>query len=214
MLLALILVGSYLVGAIPFGYLVARAKGIDIFKVGSGNIGATNVTRALGRGAGLLVLVLDMLKGVIPAVVAYQVLGRQELAFLAGAFAVVGHTLSPFLRFKGGKGIATGMGALIGTSPLVALGAALVFIVLMIITRIVSFSSLIGAILVIPLAIFFRDPPLLIAAYVLVVLFIIYRHRANIKRLREGTEPKLVFGKDNSAATPAESAEQPMGDEV
>src|SRR5579859_1780423 len=119
MLFAL-LVAAYFIGSIPVGYLVSRAKGVDILKVGSGNIGATNVWRVLGWPLGSTVLLLDVVKGLLPALAGYQLLNGQLDAFVVGMGAVAGHSLSPFLKFKGGKGVATGLGVLVGTSPWVA----------------------------------------------------------------------------------------------
>src|SRR5436309_2849877 len=106
MLTVLLIIGAYIVGAIPVGFLVARARGIDILHFGSGNIGATNVHRALGKWLGLLVFFLDVSKGMVPAAIAFYLTASQGLAFAAGMAAVAGHCLSPFLGFKGGKGIA------------------------------------------------------------------------------------------------------------
>lgn len=191
MTLAVLLACAYLLGAIPFGFLIARAKGVDIRTVGSGNVGATNVLRALGKGPAIVVFVLDVLKGLIPAYVGHRLLGQTEWAFAAGASAVIGHSLSPFLGFKGGKGIATGLGALIGSTPLVAGGAAAIFLLMMSATMIVSISSVMGALSILPLGVLFRDPPSLYPAYLFFGLYLAYRHRSNFERIRQGIEPLL-----------------------
>src|SRR5438270_2992906 len=165
MLLTALLIGGYIVGSIPFGYLVARARGIDILQFGSGNIGATNVYRALGKWLGLLVFLLDVSKGMVPAAIAYSVTSSQGAAFSVGMAAVVGHCLSPFLKFKGGKGIATGLGAVLGSAPFVALGAFAVFIICMVLTRWVSLSSIAAALTIVPLGLYFGESPLLLWSF-------------------------------------------------
>lgn len=196
-----LLVGAYFLGSIPVGYLVARAKGIDIMSRGSGNIGATNVMRELGRTAGLIVFVLDALKGYIPAAVAHYAFERpdwlgssQEFAFIAGAFAILGHCLSPFLGFKGGKGVATSLGVIIGTSPLLAGTIFGIFLLMLLFTRYVSLSSIVAVTALPILGWVYKDPATLIGAYIALMLLVIYRHRSNIERLRNGTERKFTFG--------------------
>lgn len=191
MTLALLVVGAYFLGSIPFGFLIAKSRGVDIRTVGSGNIGATNVLRALGKGPAIAVFFLDISKGVIPAALGHALFSRTDLAFAAGVAAVVGHSFSPFLGFKGGKGIATGLGALIGSTPLVAAGAAAVFALSMAITMIVSISSVLGALSILPFGVLVGDPPALYPAYLLFGLYLTWRHRSNIGRLRDGTEPLL-----------------------
>lgn len=202
MTLAILLLGSYLLGAIPFGFLIARAKGVDIRTVGSGNVGATNVLRALGKGPAFVVFLLDVLKGLVPAYIGHLLLNQTEYAFAAGAAAVIGHSFSPFLGFKGGKGIATGFGALIGSTPLVAGGAAAIFLLMMSATMIVSVSSVVGALSILPLGAWVKDPPALYPAYLLLGLYLAYRHRSNFDRIRRGTEP-LLGQKSREDAAPS-----------
>lgn len=203
--LALLLLGAYLLGAIPVGVLVARAFGVDIMKIGSGNIGATNVGRALGKKAMIPVFLLDLLKGLIPTLVARSLFpDRQEFWFLAGAMAIIGHSFSPFLKFKGGKGISTALGMTIGTSPFVALCAFVLFSSTLATTRFMSLASIVGVISTLPLGIFFKDSPWVLGGYGLMSTFIIYRHRANLKRLKEGTEPKFTFNKTIDAPKSSE----------
>jgi len=203
-LIPLLLVAAYVVGSIPFGYLIARANGVDILKAGSGNIGATNVYRVLGstrqgKWLGLGVFLLDVLKGFLPAATGYYLLGHSQLwAFLIGMGAVAGHCLSPFLGFKGGKGVATGLGVVFGSCPLVAASAFGIFLISMALTRFVSLSSLIAAIALVPLGFAFQVHYVLIWAFAALALFVFYRHRPNIKRLLSGDEPKFVFKSDNT----------------
>lgn len=194
---------AYFIGSLPFGVWVSRAQGVDIFKVGSGNPGATNVARALGKKWGLIVFALDVLKGVVPAVAAQFLIKEpvggislQALWFVAGLGAVVGHCLSPFINFKGGKGIATALGVGLGACPLIAGGAFAVFLIVFAITRYVSLSSMIAAISAVILGwVIPHQARELVPLYALVAIFLIYRHRANIRRLMNGTEPKFGFKK-------------------
>lgn len=184
-------IGSFFVGSLPFGYWAGKSKGVDIRTQGSGNVGATNVYRVLGRKLGFLVFVLDIAKGYVPAAVAGLLFQSKEVALLIGAVAIAGHCLSPFLGFKGGKGIATGLGAILGASPLVALGAFVIFVVCLAIGRYVSVASLVSSAAIPPIAYFVGDPAPLLVAYVAMTAFVWVRHRSNIGRLLAGTEPKF-----------------------
>lgn len=204
-----ILLVAYLLGSIPTGYTAARLlKGIDIREHGSGSTGATNVLRTLGKGPGLLVLVVDMLKGVLAIALVYWVFtlaatrnfvppsvdASSLLAWmvaLAGLAAVLGHSKSIWLGFTGGKSVATSLGVLLAMSWQVALGTVGVFGVMLALSRIVSLSSIAGAIAVSILMLVLRQP----LAYQLFAvaggLYVILRHRSNIERLLAGTEPRL-----------------------
>lgn len=190
MILALLIVGAYFLGAIPVGYLVGKAKGIDIRAVGSGNIGATNVLRTLGKGPGYAVFLADVLKGLIPAMVARQFGFGNDLCFVVGLGAVFGHSLSPFLGFKGGKGIATGLGAMLGSVTLVGFTSFAMFTLLMALTMTVSLSSIVAAISL-PIWGFVYNESWPIRIVLLVMgAYIVYRHKSNIDRIRQGAEPK------------------------
>lgn len=204
--LVLLALGAYLIGSIPFGFLVARAKGVDIRTVGSRNIGATNVFRTLGKGPGILTFVLDVLKGYLPAallpcLVLHLVpdLGWSEanLRLLGGLMAVVGHTRSVFLGFKGGKGVATSAGMLIGIAP-GAVGIAFAsWVVAFLVTRYVSVASILAAAVLgvlMWLSPFFVNLPTAVLL-TLLALSVILRHHANIKRLLQGTESRFAFTK-------------------
>jgi glycerol-3-phosphate acyltransferase PlsY len=188
---ALILIFSFFIGSIPIGFLVAKSRGIDIRKEGSGNIGATNVLRVLGKGPGIAVFVADILKGLIPSVIALNLMGSKEWAFGAGMTAVLGHTFSPFLKFKGGKGIATGLGMLLGSSTVVGLGAFGLFCLVMAATMMVSASSVVAGLSLPLIGIALGHPPGAMFFYVLMMLVVVIRHIPNIKRIKEGTEPVL-----------------------
>lgn len=200
-----LLVLSYFIGAIPVGVMVARAKGIDITKEGSGNVGATNIARVLGKKAGAVCLVLDVLKGFIPALVFQIIVSRpifgfgfpsQEFGLICGGMAMVGHMFSPFLKFKGGKGIATGLGMLVGSSPLVGVWVLFSFLVVAFATRIVSLSSLVAVAVMVIAGLLVTPPPLFWIVYLALGAFIYYKHWPNIQRLMKGTEPKFSFGKE------------------
>ena len=192
---------AFLAGSIPFGLLVARMKGVDIRKHGSGNIGATNVLRVVGKPYGIAVFILDFLKGLLPVLWAGHALAGHPQADWIGLgtalAAILGHNYSPWIGFKGGKGIATSAGALMALFP-VALGVALVvWFVLFKTTRYVSVASM-GAAAAIPLALFGQKllawrPPTWpeIGFGVLVAFLAIWRHRSNIRKLMAGQESRF-----------------------
>ncbi|MGA2172960.1 MAG: glycerol-3-phosphate 1-O-acyltransferase PlsY [Sedimentisphaerales bacterium] len=206
-----ILLGAYLLGSVPFGLLIAAGHGIDLRKVGSGNIGSTNLSRALGRKWAYVCFVLDLAKGLLPTVAAGVWLGgltagtKGLLTWLAvGCAAVIGHMFPVYLRFKGGKGVATSFGVALGLWPyytLCAAGALLVWIVFVLIWRYVSLASLAAAIAfpviltsaiaLIPGWRFSELWPLLIVATAIPVLVFV-RHRENVVRLLAGTETKVL----------------------
>lgn len=188
---ALLCIGAYLLGSIPFGFLIARANGVDITRVGSGNTGATNVHRALGWKAGVPVLLLDIAKGLVPPLIARALGCSIEIACLAGISAVLGHCFSPFLRFKGGKGIATMLGVALGTTPVVAAIGLGAFLLVVLATRYVSLGSIVAVLAAVVAAFALRTGPVISTVYVAVALFIIYKHRSNIGRLMKGEEPKI-----------------------
>ncbi len=213
MTFSILLLVSYLLGAIPVGVLVARARGVDILKAGSGNIGATNVGRVLGKGPGLAVWGLDVLKSLAPTLVARALLHERLIGldpqtqwFLVGTAAILGHCASPFLRFKGGKGISTALGAIVGTEPLVALCCFALFAVTLATTRYMAIASTVGVMSVVLFSLLFGVTPQLLPIFLSLALFVAYRHRSNFRRLKEGTEPRFSFKK--AGAPPEGSALQ------
>jgi glycerol-3-phosphate acyltransferase PlsY len=182
---------SYLLGSVPFALLIGRLHGVDIRLHGSGNVGATNVVRVLGRGPGILCFVLDFLKGAGPVAAALALGLPLWGALLAATAAILGHSRSIFLGFKGGKSVATGAGALVALSPLAGLGALLVWGAVFLASRIVSLAS-IAAALALPLLMVLTRQPIEVVAFAAAVSgYVIARHRANIQRLREGREPRM-----------------------
>lgn len=205
---------AYVIGSIPFGLLVGLAKGIDVRKGGSGNIGATNVGRQLGKKFFFIVFFLDMLKSLIPMAIASAIVARIPveqrdfklylLWLCVGFAAVMGHMFSVFLKFKGGKGVATSAGVMLGLWPYFTLPgflAIVVFIVVFMATRYVSLGSMLGAcsfpIFYVIVGLMKRWSPLhdqlpLLIFAILIALMIVYKHRTNIQRLLAGTENRFV----------------------
>ncbi len=181
----------FLFGSIPFGYVIGKLKGVDVRQHGSGNIGATNVSRVLGKKYGALVLLLDALKGAFPVLTVKLAGLPEEYQVLSGLFAVLGHCFSPFLKFRGGKGVATGLGAFIVISPKITLLAFFIFLVVFFLTRYVSLSSITAA-LTYPLLYRFLEKPseLSFILVSLTALVIVVKHHSNIKRLLKGEEKK------------------------
>ena len=190
---ALTAIASYLLGSIPTGYLFAKAKGIDIRTVGSGNIGATNAFRVLGKTIGITVLLIDLLKGFVACrYVAFGPTAPSEAhQMIAGLFAILGHNYTCWLRFKGGKGIATSAGVLLALVPAGFAIAATVFFVVLAMSRYVSLSSIIAAI-VLPIGVWLAGGTTrMIVLTTFLSLMAIYKHRANIQRLIAGTESRI-----------------------
>jgi glycerol-3-phosphate acyltransferase PlsY len=194
----IVIVLSYFIGSIPFSYIVPKVFGkIDIRSVGSGNTGTTNVVRTLGLKIGALAFFGDYIKGVIPAFLGLQILGFNG-ALIAGTVCVLGHCYPVWLNFKGGKGIATSVGVLTVTFPYMALGLLIWQFAVIFATKYMSLASITSALFFpISVLIFRDDMPSKIFA-VFLGGFVIYRHRANLKRLLNGTEKKLTIGKKDA----------------
>ncbi|MEQ2525271.1 glycerol-3-phosphate 1-O-acyltransferase PlsY [Bacillaceae bacterium CLA-AA-H227] len=190
-----IIILAYLLGSIPSGLIAGKARGIDIRQHGSGNLGATNTFRVLGVKAGIIVTLVDILKGTLATLLPFLLHQTDEThALVAGLAAVVGHMFPIFASFKGGKAVATSGGVLLGYVPLMFLVIVVVFLISLYITKYVSFSSIIAAVTAFIYAIVFSggDIPLIIVA-TLLAGFVIYRHRANIVRIKNKTEPKIKW---------------------
>lgn len=192
MLIALLIILAYVIGSIPSGLVVGKlAKGIDIREHGSGNLGATNAFRTLGVKAGSVVIAADILKGTLAAALPY-LLHVPIHPLLAGVAAVIGHVFPVFAKFKGGKAVATSGGVLLFYAPLLFVTMVAVFFVFLFLTKFVSLSSMLTGIYTIIYCLFVKDPYLLIVV-TLLTAFVIYRHRANIKRIINKTEPKIKW---------------------
>jgi glycerol-3-phosphate acyltransferase PlsY len=194
----LLVVAAYLIGAIPFGYLVARAAaGIDIRTVGSGNIGATNVGRTLGFRFFVLVFLLDMAKGLVPTLTFPRLAALPELPVLVALATILGHNFPVYLGFKGGKGVATSLGALLALDPVAGVASAAGFGVFLAVTRYVSLSSILGGVVFVATHFLRTSAPwareqraMSVLTVVLLVLMVV-RHRKNVSRIATGTEPKV-----------------------
>lgn len=205
-----LIVASYLIGSIPFSYLVARAaSGTDIRQAGSRNVGATNVARTAGKGAGILALCLDLAKGYSAVMLARWMVMRPEWPFaaispsplhsremwiaLSGLIAVLAHMFPVWLRFHGGKGVATAAGVFLALDPIVAAAAAIVFLIVIAVTRFVSLGSIVAA-ASIPLFLRFlaHDAPFWrIVISIVIALAVIMKHHSNIARLTQGAERRM-----------------------
>jgi len=194
---------AYLLGSIPFGLLLTKALGHgDVRKVGSGNIGATNVARAAGLRAGVFTLVLDVAKGAGAVLLAEKLSNDSATWMMIAAFtALLGHCFPIWLKFEGGKGVATAAGVFLVLSPFSCLAAVVLFLLVVIFWRYVSLGS-VSAAAAMPLLIYFlwapgHAPPRAVTSGTLaVVLLVIYKHRGNLQRLLEGAEPKFAFSKN------------------
>jgi acyl phosphate:glycerol-3-phosphate acyltransferase len=194
MILALVVVAAaYLVGSIPFSFLVARAFGVaDVRRVGSGNVGATNVLRSAGRGAAAAALGLDAAKGALAVALALRLApGHPVLPALAAGAAVVGHVYPVWLGLRGGKGVATGLGAFAMLEPVAALIAVPIFGLTVATTQFASLGSVVGAASLALLALVFRGPDPVAIAAIATAALIVLRHRSNLRRVLDGTEPRV-----------------------
>lgn len=192
---ALAIGAAYIVGSIDFAVIIARMNGVDIHNVGSGNPGASNVLRSIGRVPAALVLVGDTVKGVIGAAMGMIASGAAdpqiEWAFLAGLFAVIGHCYPIFHRFRGGKGVATGLGVLFFTAPLVGLIVVVSWVVLVKLTKTASISSLIVTFAAIPLAVWQGVAGMSLVWLLATIALVVWRHKGNIQRVLQGSEQKV-----------------------
>jgi glycerol-3-phosphate acyltransferase PlsY len=194
---------AFLMGGVPFGVIAARAKGVDLRKTGSGNIGATNVLRSVGKGAALFTLLGDIFKGTVAVLIGRYFGHGPHMAAVMGLFAVLGHDFSPFMGFRGGKGVATSLGVLLGISPLVGVFSMLIWLAAAYAAKYSSLSAL-TAFLLLPLNVWIVDyrvlhvhadnPDRMALAFALSTL-LFFKHRDNIRRLINGTEPRMGSGK-------------------
>jgi glycerol-3-phosphate acyltransferase PlsY len=188
---------SYFLGAIPFGVIVGKMRGVDIRAVGSGNSGATNVWRTLGPVAGTTVFILDVLKGLAAPYLARVLIAPDAFGWIAlcGALAVLGHTFSCFLKFRGGKGIATGLGMAVGLMPIPALIAFFVWGGVLLLSRMISVASIVACLAAPVVALLFHAPNEYVVVIAIIAILAIVKHIPNMKRVVQGVEPKINIGK-------------------
>lgn len=186
----LVIFCAYLLGSIPSGFLLASLVGIDIRQSGSGNVGATNVARVVGKSLGIITLLADTAKGWIPVFVALQLGLDPALTALAGCAAFLGHLYPVFLKFKGGRGVATALGVLLGVAPLASVVLLAIFALVVLSSRIVSVGSITTAAATPVVVWAFSHVPAFVLMSGFLGAMVIVRHRGNIERLRAGTEPR------------------------
>lgn len=186
----LVSLGGYLLGSLNSSLVVGRFYGVDVRKHGSGNAGATNTLRTLGKGAALLTTLGDILKGVAACLIGKWVAGEPGLVF-AGMGAVLGHNWPLYFGFKGGKGILTSFAVVLMIDWRIALGLLGLFIIIVALTRYISLGSIIGSALLPVVALILKKPYYLVIAWLVLAILAVYRHRANIGRLLQGNENKL-----------------------
>jgi len=186
-----LIVSAYLLGSIPTGYILGKFAGVDVRQVGSGNVGATNVARAVGKWQGVLTLLADAMKGMLPAAIGLTMMLPSAAIAALSAAAFLGHLYPIFLNFRGGKGVATALGALLVIAPLASLLLVAIFAAVVFPTRLVSLSSIVAAGSA-PFALWlFLQPRAIVLLGAFLAAMIVWRHRGNIQRLRAGTEPRF-----------------------
>ena len=183
--------GAYLLGGINMALVVSRARGVDIRQVGSGNPGASNVLRAVGKGPAIVVYVVDLAKGFLPAVVG-SLAWSPTIGTVAGLGAVLGHCYPIYHRFRGGKGVATAGGVMLAVAPLVMVATVIVYGGTLAFSRILAVASLAAAVVSIPALLLTGQPGPTVAWFALMMALIVFRHRSNLSRLRAGTENRLA----------------------
>lgn len=188
---AFLIVFAYLLGSVPTGFLMGYFSGVDVREAGSGNVGATNVARVVGKKQGLITLLVDVAKGLIPVFLCDQLGCSIAVRSLAGLAAYLGHLYPIFLRFRGGKGVATALGVFLGLAPLGAAALVVVFCLVAGVSRIVSLASLSAAAAAPIFLWLFSYSPYVVGLGLLMALGIIVRHRENIRRLLSGVEPRF-----------------------
>ncbi|WP_213810434.1 glycerol-3-phosphate 1-O-acyltransferase PlsY [Jeotgalicoccus sp. WY2] len=190
----LLLIFSYLFGSIPFSLFISKTfYKIDLREHGSGNIGTTNTFRILGKKAGIVVLILDLLKGAIPVWVAMLVSTDVDFpVVIFGVVAAIGHVYSIFLKFKGGKAVATGGGAILAANPIIFLVLIATFLITLKVSKYVSLSSVFAAIALI-ISVMFTGDPFMIGFGIVLGIIVVVKHISNMQRIKDGTEPKITF---------------------
>jgi acyl phosphate:glycerol-3-phosphate acyltransferase len=182
---------AYLLGSVPTGYILGSLAGVDVRKAGSGNVGATNVARVVGKRHGIFTLVADIAKGFVPVVIALN-LGLTSMATaFVGVAAFLGHLYPVFFRFQGGKGVATALGVFLGLAPWATMVLITIFVLVLLASRVVSLSSMVASACAPIVFWLFFHSPILTGMSFFIALMITLRHRGNIQRLLSGTEPRV-----------------------
>jgi acyl phosphate:glycerol-3-phosphate acyltransferase len=187
----LLILFGYLMGSVPVGFILGSRSGIDVRQAGSGNVGATNVARVVGKRQGILTLIADTAKGFLPVVIAMQLEVSLAATILVGVAAFFGHLYPIFLKFKGGKGVATALGVFLAMAPMATLVLVAVFGVAVLTSRIVSLSSILTAFAAPIIFWLFAYPPLVVGMAAFIALAITWRHQSNIRRMLNGSEPRF-----------------------
>ena len=190
----LLLIFSYLFGSIPFSLIISKTfYNIDLREHGSGNVGTTNTFRILGKKAGIVVLILDLLKGAIPVWIAMLVSTDVDFpVIIFGVVAAIGHVYSIFLKFKGGKAVATGGGAILAAAPIIFLVVLATFLITLKLSKYVSLGSILAAVALL-ISVLFTGDLFMIGFGIILGIIVIVKHISNMKRIKEGTEPKITF---------------------
>lgn len=189
--LALAVTGAYLVGSIPFAHLLSRRRGVDLRRVGSGNVGASNVLRTSGVRAAVLAMILDGVKGALAVLLAQRLAVGPAVPVIAGLASVIGHIYPVWLKFRGGKGVATAAGVFAVLTPLSLGAAGGVFVLAVWVTRYISVGSLAGAVTLAVTAAASDAPATVAVGAAIVFALILFRHRVNVRRLMAGTERRV-----------------------
>ena len=192
----LLILFGYLLGSVPVGFILGLRSGVDVRETGSGNVGATNVARVVGKRQGILTLIADAAKGFLPVILAMQLGASLGVTISVGMGAFVGHLYPIFLRFKGGKGVATALGVFLALAPMATLVLVALFALTVLTSRIVSLSSILSAVAAPVVFWLFSYPPLVVSMAAFIALAITWRHQSNIRRMMNGSEPR--FGSTNS----------------
>lgn len=191
--IVILIIVSYLIGAIPFSLVIGKVFfNKDIRRHGSGNLGATNSFRILGKEAGFVILFLDILKGTIPVILGHIFAPDDFHVFILGLVAALGHVFSIFIKFQGGKAVATSAGAVLGYNPLLFIILLSVFLITLKLSKYVSLSSMVAAVTFLVASLFLQDWLMIIFAVIICVLVVV-RHTSNIKKILNGTESKIKF---------------------
>ena len=187
----LLIVIGYLLGSVPVGFILGLRSGIDVRESGSGNVGATNVARVVGKRQGILTLIADTAKGFLPVILAMQLGASLPATILVGTAAFLGHLYPIFLKFKGGKGVATALGVFLALAPMATLVLVVLFGITVLTSRIVSLSSILTALAAPIIFWFLAYPPWVVGMAAFIALAITWRHQNNIRRMMNGSEPRF-----------------------